>query len=73
MLATVTNMADPVTVRKAGCTPVLAPTFIAPTTVQRLLSVTSTVVDSQISKNNYYNELHLSLIACIAHLSNTMA
>ena len=66
MLATVTNKAVPVTVHKAGNTPVVAPTLIGPTTVQHLRSVTSTVVDSQISKNN-------TLVACIAHLSNTMA
>jgi len=33
----------------------------------------STVVDSQISGNNYCNESHLSLITCIVYLSNTMA
>jgi len=32
--------------------------------------VTVRNVDSQISKNNYCNELHLSLIARIADLSN---
>ena len=55
----------PVTVRNAGDTPVVAPTLIDPTTVQRLRSVTSTVVGSQISKNNYYHELHLRLAARI--------
>ena len=53
----------PVTVRKAGDTLVVAPTLIDPTTVQRLWSVTSTVVGSQISKNNSSNELHLRLVA----------
>lgn len=63
----------PVTVRKASNIPVVAPTLIDPTTMQRLRSVTSTVADSQISKNNYRNELHPSLVARIAQLSNTMA
>ena len=63
----------PVTVRKTGNTPVVAPTLVDPTTIQRLRSVTSTVADSQISKNNYRNELHPSLVARIAQLSNTMA
>ena len=35
-------------------------------------SVTSTAADSQISKNNYRNGLHPSLVARIAQLSNTM-
>jgi len=70
MLATVTSKAAtageeapdtvPVTVRKAGNTPVVAPTLIDRTTVQRLRNVTSTVVDSQISKNNYCSELAAS-------------
>jgi len=60
-----TDAVPPVTVRKAGDTPVVAPTLIDPTTVQRLWSVTSTVVGSQISKNNYSNELHLRLVARI--------
>jgi len=58
MLATVTNKAVPVTLHKAGNTPVVAPTLIGPTTVQRLRSVTSTIVDSQISKNNYSRRPH---------------
>ena len=63
----------PVTVRKTSNAPVVAPTLVDPTTMQRLRSVTSTVADSQISKNNYRNELHPSLVARIAQLSNTMA
>jgi hypothetical protein len=53
--------------------PAVAPMLIGPTVVQRLRSVTGTVADSQISKNNYRNELHPSLVARIAQLSNTMA
>jgi len=43
-----------------------------PPTIQRLRSVTSTVADSQISKNTSRNELYSSLVACIEPLSNTM-
>jgi len=63
----------PVTVRNAGNTLVIAPTLIDPTTIQRLCTVTSTFADSRISKDNYHNELHPSLITRIARLSNTMA
>ena len=63
MLATVTNKPSPVGRFR--------PPFIGPTTVQRLRSITSTVVDSQISRNNCCHKLYMSLIARIAHLSNT--
>jgi len=57
----------PDTVGKAGNILV-----VAPLTIQRLRNVTNTVADSQISMNNYRNELHPSLVARIARLSNTM-
>jgi len=45
--------------------PLVAPKLIDPTT--------SAVADPQISRNNFQNELHSSLVARIAQLSNTMA
>src|SRR5258706_483195 len=47
--------------------------LVDPTTMQRLRSVTSTVADSQITKNNYRKELPPSPVARIAQVSNTMA
>jgi hypothetical protein len=60
----------PVTVRKAGNTPVDAPIMIDPITMQRLRSVTSTVADSLISRGNYRNEWYPFLIVRIAQLSD---
>jgi len=48
------------------------PAIFAPPTIQRPRSVTSTVADSQISKNIYRSELYPGLVACIEQLSNTM-
>jgi len=60
-----TDAESPSQCARPAIPPVVAPTLIDPTTVQRLRSVTSTVVASQISKNNYSNELHLRLVARI--------